>query len=840
MGAKLDITRRLNFRIILPVIALVLFMGIGLNVLVLRFIDKFEVNSVTDDMEWASRFTQNIASSHFHDLLLSGEMNNMGYLRIHQGQALGDLEDFMRQKNFRATVFSGARGEVLLEGGFTREVMDEIERSSPENTLGKIRYQGATYYVYHYRFDPWDWHIILFKDVSDYAALLANVRGMYWATGILLLVAAGIFYFLLRRNINRPIRNIIDSISGDSPPAYRGILEFEYLSDSISRMMGSLKDREGFMTDVFDSIQDGISVLDTDMRIVRVNPTMEKWYSHNLPLVGKKCHVVYHGREEECEDCPSRETLDTGTTSFRIVPRIGPDGTSTGVLELYSFPMVEQETGLLKGVIEYVRDITERKQAEEKLSKSERRYRLLADNVTDIIWTMDMNLQWTYISPSVARMRGYSAEEMMARKLEDVVTPESYKYAMRILGEELALEGKPGTDPGRVQTLELEFLHKEGGTVWGEITASMLRDEKGEAIGILGVTRDVTDRKKAEQALKDSEERFRVSFQTSPDVLTITRTEDGIYLDVNDGFCSITGYTREEVVGKSSLDINIWDNPGDLERLVEGLQTDGKFDNLEAAFRMKDDSLIPGLLSARIIHVQGEPHLLTYTKPIADLKEAEERLRASLKEKDILLKEIHHRVKNNLQVISGLLNLQAHHIKGKKGREIYKESQNRVITMALIHEELFLANDLTQVDFAAYIKNMESKLFVSYGVKNENIDLVLETEHIEMVVDTAIPCGLIVNELISNSLKHAFPDNRKGEIRVDFKEVGDREFQLIVKDNGIGLPDGLDIHNTNSLGMQLVTVLADQLGATLEVVGEGGTEFRISFEEYHESGPVLY
>ena len=225
---------------------------------------------------------------------------------------------------------------------------------------------------------------------------------------------------------------------------------------------------------------------------------------------------------------------------------------------------------------------------------------------------------------------------------------------------------------------------------------------------------------------------------------------------------------------------------------------------------------------------------------ITPLRKAETALRTSLKEKEILLKEIHHRVKNNLQVISGLLDLQAHHITDEKGKNTYKESQNRVITMALIHEELYQTKDLAKVDFAKYIKVLTRNLLGSYGVKEDQVKLVMDTESVELVVDTAVPCGLILNELISNALKHAFKDGKKGTIRVSFKRVRDDLYEIAVSDDGGGVPEGTNVLESASLGLQLVAMLVEQLHGKLHVENEKGLSFRFTFREYHEAGTELY
>jgi two-component sensor histidine kinase len=214
---------------------------------------------------------------------------------------------------------------------------------------------------------------------------------------------------------------------------------------------------------------------------------------------------------------------------------------------------------------------------------------------------------------------------------------------------------------------------------------------------------------------------------------------------------------------------------------------------------------------------------------IRERARAEEGIKASLKEKEVLLKEIHHRVKNNLQVVSSLLSLQSQTVDSPAALEVLQESQNRIRSMALIHERLYRSENLAQVDFAVYIRDLATFLVRSYRAHLGPIDLNIEAEGVLLGIDTAIPCGLITNELISNALKHAFPNGNRGEIRVKIGADGDRQFTMIVGDNGVGFPPDVDFRNTESLGMQLVNTLVDQLEGTVELRSDGGTEFTIRF-----------
>jgi len=215
---------------------------------------------------------------------------------------------------------------------------------------------------------------------------------------------------------------------------------------------------------------------------------------------------------------------------------------------------------------------------------------------------------------------------------------------------------------------------------------------------------------------------------------------------------------------------------------------------------------------------------------IAERKLVEEALNKSIKEKDVLLKEIHHRVKNNLQIVSSLLSLQSQYVNEPGSVELFKESQSRIISMALIHEKLYQTGDLTRINLSEYANELIGDLFRSYSVNTHLMKYQIESKNILLDINTAIPCGLIINELVTNSIKHAFPDNRSGEIKIDI-QCQDGNCILKIADNGIGFPDDLDINDVKTLGLQLVTSLTKQLDGTIKLDREGGTCFTIKFNE---------
>ena len=294
----------------------------------------------------------------------------------------------------------------------------------------------------------------------------------------------------------------------------------------------------------------------------------------------------------------------------------------------------------------------------------------------------------------------------------------------------------------------------------------------------------------------------------------------------------ILGYRSEEVLGKYFYDFFHPDERNELKNVVfEVFSRKELFHNFLNRNVHKDGhTVIMETSGVPIISSKGI--LLGYRgvdRDITERKQAEEQIKISLKEKETLLKEIHHRIKNNLQIISSLLNLQSNYLKDKLTKDVFLETKNRVRTMALVHEKLYKSKDLASIDLGEYITTLVHELFRSYKAKSKAIALDVSVDNISIDIDTAIPCGLIINELVSNSLKHAFHNNKPGEIHIGFHSK-DTEYTLSVGDNGIGIPQNIDFHNTESLGLQLVCALTHQLNGSIELNRTNGTIFKVVFK----------
>ncbi|TRZ74148.1 MAG: sensor histidine kinase [Deltaproteobacteria bacterium] len=235
--------------------------------------------------------------------------------------------------------------------------------------------------------------------------------------------------------------------------------------------------------------------------------------------------------------------------------------------------------------------------------------------------------------------------------------------------------------------------------------------------------------------------------------------------------------------------------------------------------------------SANIYTKDGATLIATIAQgqDITERKQQTTELIRSNREKALLLKEIHHRVKNNLQIIASLLRLNTKYSGDERVEEIFRESQDRIRAMAAVHSMLYKSESFSEINFGEYIRETARQLFRSYNTNPETISLLINAEDVMLSIDSAIPCGLIINELISNALKHAFPDGRSGEIRIAMK-MDENDVRIIFENNGVDFPEGIDFRNTETLGLQLVTMLVAQLDGSVEMVGSGGTRYVITLK----------
>ena len=473
------------------------------------------------------------------------------------------------------------------------------------------------------------------------------------------------------------------------------------------------------------------------------------------------------------------------------------------------------EEGTISGMF---MDITDRKQSEEK-------FRSIIHNSTDLIRILDKDGLITFDSPSSTRILGYSEGYFIGKSPLEFVHPDDLEKVRNDL-DEVYKNINPGTPT--------EFrIRKEDGSYISVESVSQNMTHNPNIEGIVVTTHPTHQLKEMENALRESEQKYRTLFEEDPDYTVLIGT-DGIILDINNATINMAGLSRTELIGKNFSDLKIIP-PEDIEfhlYKINKLLQDEPVKPYESRLIDKKGNIRWALI--RFIAVKEKEkisYILGIATDITEQKLAENELRSSLKEKNILLQEVHHRVKNNMQIISSLLNLQIKYVdEEEEAVNVLMESQNRVKSMAMIHEKLYESENLTNINFIEYIQSLVSNLFHSYNVENNRIKTTLEIEKVNLNMETAIPCGLIISETVSNCLKYAFPDDMSGELFISLKSI-DNGYELIIRDNGIGLPEKLEFNKLESLGFLLVHNLTEQIDGELKINKQNPTEFKITFKE---------
>jgi PAS domain S-box-containing protein len=489
------------------------------------------------------------------------------------------------------------------------------------------------------------------------------------------------------------------------------------------------------------------------------------------------------------------------------------------------FPILQE--GRPKMLAGFTMDVTEQKRSEEALRKSEERFKKLIDTAYDAIFIADAETGMIIDANAQAGvLLGMPVEQIKGMHQSQLHPSELAEHYREVFRRHL--------ESGRAITENLYVCRKDGARIPVDISASVIELE-GRRVN-QGVFRDITQRKRSEEAHRKSEERFRQVAESAGEWIWEVNME-GLYTYSSPAVEKILGYSAQEIVGqKHFFDLFAPEIREEYKKIA--FEVFAKKESFKGFINIninKNGEKV--LLETSGLPVFGNDGALNgycgADTNVTEREKAEEQIKASLKEKEVLLREIHHRVKNNLQVISSLLNLQSGYITDQRALELFKECQTRVRSMSLIHERLYQSEALSRLSFSGYAQALIEDLFHSYGADRGMVSYSLDIINQPMKIDTAIPCGLIVNELVSNSLKYAFPGyhkiGRPGLIKISLVREGDGSLALSVSDNGIGMPQGFNINKVESLGLQLVTTLVEQLDGRLEVKNKDGACLRIIF-----------
>ena len=564
--------------------------------------------------------------------------------------------------------------------------------------------------------------------------------------------------------------------------------------------------------EAIESLPIGITICDLEGKIIYVNPAEASIHGYTVAeLINKDVRIL---APPELRRPISFEGIYKMGIMKRESVNIRKNGEAFSV-QLTSLA-VKGEDGSPIGIITISEDISRRKGAEEKLKF----FSQAVDEAIDGIHLVDLSGRIFYANRANEKIYGFSAKELVGRHVKELNADKEYDEAVVMSSIK-----KTGRWDG-----ELNAVRKDGRIfpIW--LTTTLIKDDTGNPIAMLGIIRDITERKQAEETLKGLNARLQALIRAIPDMV-VFKDSGGRHLIVNKALEELTGLSQKELIGKTNADLLPPDLAEACTKSDEEVLKSRSPLHFEEHYTGRDgEKGYLDTVKAPIFDDLGNvAGTVTVSREITDRKKIEERIKASLEEKEVLLKEIHHRVKNNLNVIASLLNLQARYIGDTKFLDIFQDCQNRIRSMALIHEKLYERGDLLKIDFKEYIVSLISSLSALYADKTNNIGFKTNIQNIALDIDTSIPCGLIINELVTNSLKHAFRDRNDGQISIAFRSAG-RDYALSIKDDGVGLRKDFDLARAETLGLQLVDVLTKQLGGTLEIIVDGGTEFRITFE----------
>ncbi len=459
--------------------------------------------------------------------------------------------------------------------------------------------------------------------------------------------------------------------------------------------------------------------------------------------------------------------------------------------------------------------------AQEKLEKSQERLKYALDATSDGLWDYNIQTGVCYFSPPYYRMIGYEPGEFKAsyESWRQMLHPDDAEGANEALMKHI--EGA-----SEQYQAEFRFRRKDGSYIWILSRGRVVEyDRSGKPLRVIGTHINITGRKEAEQALRESEERFRRLHEASFGGIGIH--DRGIILDANRGLSEMTGFSHEELIGMNGLDLIApeWRDTV-MRHISEDYEKSYEVDGLR-----KDGSRYPLEVQGKVIPYKGRKVRVTEFRDITDRRQADERLKQSLNEKELLLKEIHHRVKNNMQVISSLLNLQAGKVHDDYYHRLFVDSQSRVRSMALVHEKLYQSGDMARIDFRDFMSKLISEISNTFLPADRAVNIEVSVGEVSIGIDKAVPCALILNELVSNSFKYAFGEKGGKNLSVEFRKKDDGGYLLAVSDDGPGLPAGINFNDPETLGLQLVSALARQLQGSASLDSSNGVRVVVVFPE---------
>lgn len=576
----------------------------------------------------------------------------------------------------------------------------------------------------------------------------------------------------------------------------------------------ALRESESRLRSIFRAAPVGIGLVDEYRQIIKVNKEMCDILGYtNDEMLHKTTRFLYPTNKEYEEVVQEKTQLmqrkGAGTLETRWKKKDGK------IIDILFSASPVDTSDLLKGITFTAIDITNRKAAEEKIRRSEAKFRSLSENIPDLIVRFDEECRYIFGNQPLFLLPGYDKDTFIGKTHRDLgFPPEQCDY------QENAVRQVFKT--GKLFESLLELDGPEGKLLFDSRLIPE-RDDTGKIISVMGIARDITHQVEVER-------NYHLLFNEMMAGIALHKIicdENGkpidyIFLDMNSSFENLTGLQKDKIIGRTVKEImpnteSYWiEKYGEVALTGKSVQFENYSVELDKHFEVTAFMTKPG-------------HFACIFHDISERKKAEAEIQQSLVEKEILLREIHHRVKNNLQIIISLLDMQSHTTDNQEIIDLLGTCIHRVNSMALIHQKLYRSTQLVEIDMNLYVRELADNLVYSYREEGFIPSVNVEIESINLKIDYAIPCGLILNELVTNCLKHAFKGRNKGKIDISIKSPETGKIELIVQDNGIGLPKGIIIEKIKTLGLGLVDLLVDQLRGTLEIKRKRGTIFIIKF-----------
>lgn len=531
---------------------------------------------------------------------------------------------------------------------------------------------------------------------------------------------------------------------------------------------------------------------------------------------------IIHPEDREATHDAYYNSVNEGKNGYEIIHRIIRNDNKEIRYLHERCEHIRDAAGKIIRSIGMAQDITEQKLAEDLLRKNEERLSLINNSSQDIIYSYDTCGRFTSANKKLCEIMNMKLDQIIGHTHKELGFPEAQCIEWDSLHQQVY-------STNRTIISETVTPLPDGKNYFYEVILNPLHDDEGQIIGIGGTTRDITERKLSAQKITQLS---RAVEQSSVSII-ITDLQGKIEY-VNPKVVEITGFSANELIGKnweifgpkelnSHLHDELW------EKISAGNEWRGVFHN-----RKKNGEFF--WESALISPIKDEDgsfsHFLSVKEDITEAKKSEELLKSSLKEKETLLRELYHRTKNNMQVISAFLSLKSATLKDEKAITILGEMGNRIKSMALVHQKLYQSQDLSYVKLDEYLRELTALIISNYQIAPDKIKINFDLRKVDVLIDYAIPCGLIVNELISNSFKHAFPGSQKGAVSISLKRRIDNSIELQVSDNGVGIPGHTKLDELNTLGYQLInSISVDQLLGEVNFGTDNGVRFELVFKD---------